>query len=123
MLYPFLYRDGRSKACGGVSQNLPVPDTERLDPPLLPEGECDKEPQFHQFGHGEMLVQFHPKRVVGNIGVPDNGARVGQRYLLTCGELRRTLELEKLAILIFAKTFPPSLDGSLDTSVLALNRL
>ncbi len=100
-----------------------MPNPERFDPSLLSERERDKAAQLHNFGYGEVLMKFCPKRVVGNIGIPDNGTRVSQSHLLTFGKLRGALEFEKLAILIFGQAFPPSLDGSLDPSVLALNRL
>jgi hypothetical protein len=64
-----------------------VADPQRLDPPLLPEGEPDEEPELDQLGIGEVLVQPRPERVVRDRRVPDDGARVGERGLLARAEL------------------------------------
>ncbi|HSF20901.1 MAG TPA: hypothetical protein VLA81_02585 [Burkholderiales bacterium] len=98
-----------------------MPDPERLDPPLLPQRQRDEEPQLDQLRDAEVLMELRPKRVIRDLGIPDDGTRVGQRNLLPLGELRRRREFEELVVLIFAEAFPSSLDGSLNASVLALN--
>jgi hypothetical protein len=64
-----------------------VPDAQRLDPPLLPEGERDEEPKLDQLRDGEVPVEPLPERVVGDLRVPDDGAGVGQRGLLAGAEV------------------------------------
>jgi hypothetical protein len=119
----FARRSRRSEAGGGVGQDFPVPDPERLDPPLLPQRQRDEEPQLDQFRNAEVVVEFRPKCIIRDFGIPDDGARIGERDLLPLGELRRRREFEELVVLIFAEAFPSSLDGSLYASVLALDRL
>lgn len=106
----------------GVPQHLAVADVEGLDPSLLPAGEGDEEAQFDQFGVGEMLVELLPQSVVGDGGVPQDGARVPEGRLLTFREALRGLELEQFAVVGFGQSFPSSLDGSLDPSIFAGDR-
>jgi hypothetical protein len=100
-----------------------VSDAERLDPALLPERERDEEPQLDQLGHAEVRVELLPERVVRYFGIPDDRAGVRQRNLFTLAELRRSGELEQIVVLIFTEAFPSSLDGALDPSVFAVDRL
>jgi hypothetical protein len=48
----------------------------RLDPPLLPQSERNEEPEFDQLGDCEVLVELFPEGVVGDLRIPDDGARV-----------------------------------------------
>ena len=68
---------------GGPSQDLVVCDTQRLDPPLLPQRKRDEESKLDQLGLAEMRVEAGPQVVVGKVGVPDDRAGPGQRRLLT----------------------------------------
>ena len=47
----------RRKAGGGAAEHLAVPNAERLDPPLLPQGERDEEAELDEFGNSEVLVE------------------------------------------------------------------
>ena len=87
------FASGR-KAGGGIAEHRSVADAEGFDPALLAQSERDEEPKFDQLGNGKVLVQFLPKRVVGDLGVPGNGAGIGQRHFFTLGELVRILEVE-----------------------------
>ena len=98
-------------------------DAERLDPPLLPQGERDKEPELDQLGNGEVLVEPLPERGVGDVGIPDDRARVGQRRLLAGAERVRVGEAQQLVVFRFGQPFPSPLDGALDASVVALDGL
>lgn len=69
-----------------------------------------------------MLAQLRPQRVVGNIRVPDNSARISQRRLLPFGKFVGTLKIKKLVVLGFGESLPPTLDGSLNASILAVDR-
>jgi hypothetical protein len=71
-----------------------VADTERLNPPLLAQGERDEKPQLDQFGDGEVGVWPRPERVVGDLRIPDDSARVGERGLLARAELVRVGEIQ-----------------------------
>ena len=114
--------DGRgSQANRGVRQQLTVADAQRLDPPLLPKGQGDEEAQLHQLGNREVLVKLRPERVVGDPGVPDDGAGVRESNLLPLGELVRLGEVQQLVVLLLGESLPSRLDGSLDPSVLALD--
>jgi hypothetical protein len=44
-----------------------VPDAERLDPSLLPQGQRDEEPELDELGNGDMRVEPLPQRVVGEL--------------------------------------------------------
>ena len=70
-----------------------------------------------------MLVQFLPQRVVGDVGVPRDGASVSERDFFSLGELVRIGEIEQLVIFCFRESLPSSLDGALHASIFALNRL
>jgi len=64
-----------------------VAKAKRLDPALLAKRQRHKVAQLHQLGVGEMLVQLVPQRVVGRVGVEDDGLGVGQRRLLAVAVL------------------------------------
>ena len=114
--------DGRRReASGGIGEYLAVPDAERLDPALLPQGERDEEPELDELGNCEVLVEPLPESVVGDLRIPDDGARVGQRGLLARGEPVRVGEVEQLVVLLFGESLPSGLDGALDPSVFALD--
>ncbi len=99
-----------------------MPDAEGFDPALLSKCQRDEKPQFDQLGNGKMTVQLFPKRGVGDIRVPDNRARIGQRDFLPLGEFIRGLEIEQIVITRFRKSLPSSLDGALHASIFAVNR-
>lgn len=98
-------------------------DPERLDPTLLAAGQCNEETQLDQLGFGEMLMQIAPQFGVGDVGVPEDGARVSQRDLLAFGVAVRVLELQQIVVISFGQTIPSSLDGSLDPSIVTGDRL
>jgi len=54
----------RREAGGGAAEQFAVPDAERLDPPLLSQGERDEEPEFDQLRDCEVLVEALPERFV-----------------------------------------------------------
>ncbi len=107
----------------GIAEYLLVPDPERLDPALLAAGQRDEEPEFDEFGFCEVGVEVGPQGLVGDGRVPDDCARVAQRGLLPlCVSIRR-LELEEVVVVGFGEPLPSSLDGPLDASVVAGDRL
>ena len=101
----------------GVTQNLLVTDAEGLDPSLLPAGQCNEEPQFHQFRLREVLMELSPENLIGNRRIPDDCTRIAQRCLLAGGETIGLFELEKIVVVGLGEPFPSSLDGSLDSSI------
>lgn len=62
-------------------------DAQRLDPPLLAEGQPDEEAKLHQFGIAELRVQSLPERVIRQSGVPDDRAGIGKRCFFAFAEL------------------------------------
>ena len=122
MLHRFLRRHGGRKPRGGVRQNLSMPDTERLDPALLPERQRDEESQLDELRHREVLVELRPQSLVRNLGVPDDRAGIRQGNFLAFAETGRFFELQEIVILLFRESLPSSLDGALDPSVLAVDR-
>src|ERR1051326_2744561 len=68
-------RGRRRQACGRFCERLVMADAERLDPALLPERQRDEKAELDQLRDAEVLVQFCPQRVVGDIGVPDDRTR------------------------------------------------
>ena len=97
-------------------------DAQGLDPPLLPQRERDEEAEFDQFRDREVPVQPLPEGVVRDLGIPDDGAGVGQGDLLALGEPVGVGEVQQFIVLLFGESLPSSLDGSLDPSVFALDR-
>ena len=69
-----------------VGQHFAVTDAQGLDPALLAEGQGDEKPEFDQFRNAKVLVQLLPKRVVSDVGVPDDRAGVGQRDFFALGK-------------------------------------
>jgi hypothetical protein len=94
---------------------------QRLDPALLAAREGDEKAQLDELSLGEVLVQLLPERVVGDPGVPDDGARVGERDLLSFGEAIRLLEMQELLVLLLGDGLLSRPDRSLDASILALD--
>ena len=69
-------------------------DPQRLDPALLTEGQRNEKAELNELGIREMPVQLFPQRVVRDIGVPDNRARVSKRRLLSLGKFVGTLKVK-----------------------------
>jgi hypothetical protein len=69
-----------------------------------------------------MPVQLFPQRVVRDIGVPDNCARISKRRFLSLGKFVGTLKVKEVVVLGFGESLPSTLDGSLDPSILAVDR-
>jgi hypothetical protein len=99
-----------------------VADPQRLDPALLTEGQCNEKSQLNELGIRKMPVQLFPQRVVRDIGVPDDRAGVSKRRLLSLGKFVGSLKVKELVILGFGESLPSTLDGSLDPSILAVDR-
>ena len=76
-------------------------DPEGLDPALLTAGEGDEEPEFNQLWFGEVAMEIGPELVVGDVGVPKDGAGVSQGRLLPLVETIRVLELKELVVVGF----------------------
>lgn len=85
----------------GIAQHLLMADPEGFDPPLLSAGQGDEEAQFHQLWFGEMAMEIGPKLVVGNVGIPKDGARVPEGGLFPFVESIRILELEEFVVMSF----------------------
>ena len=113
----------RRQPGGRVGQHFAVADAERLDPSLLSQGQRNEEAKLDQLGVREMLVQFRPQRRIGDLGIPDDGARVRQCHLLALSELKGIREVQQVVVLLFGQPFPSGLDGTLDASIVALDRL
>ncbi len=69
-------------------------DAKRFDPALLSQGERDEKTQFDQFGNGEVLMELLPKSIVGDLGVPDDGAGISQRDFFALSEFVRIGKVE-----------------------------
>ena len=98
-----------------------MPDAQRLDPALLAAGEGDEKAELDELSLAEMRMQLLPKHVVGDPGVPDDGARVGERDLLAFCEAIRVLEIQELFVLLLGDRLLSRPDRSLDASILALD--
>ena len=61
-------------------------DAKGFDPALLTEGEANKKTELDQFWNRKVSMQFGPELVVGNVGVPRDGAGVSQRNFFSLGE-------------------------------------
>ena len=94
-----------------------------LDPALLTERQCNEKSQLNQLRSGEMPVQLLPQLVVRDIGVPDDRAGVSKRRLLSLAKFVGTFKVKELVIFGFGESLPSTLDGPLDPSVLAVDRL
>jgi hypothetical protein len=102
-------------------EHLVVADAQRLDPALLAAGEGDEKAELDELSLAEVLVQLLPESVVGDPGVPDDRARVGERGLLAFGEAIRVLEMQELFVLLLGDGLLSRPDRSLDASILALD--
>ena len=94
---------GRRSVChprGRIPEHFPVPDAECLDPALLPEREGNKEAQLDQFRNREKTMELLPQRAVGDLGIPDDSAGVGQGSLLTLRECLRIYKVQEFIILL-----------------------
>src|SRR5262249_43866599 len=109
------------EAAAGAGQHLVVAYVEGLDPALLAERETDEEPQLDQLLSGEVSVQALPERVVGDAGVPHDGAGPGQGRLLTLAEAVRILEVQELVVLGLIQAVRRT-GGALDASILTVDR-
>ena len=98
-------------------------DAERLDPSLLSERQRDEEPELDELRNREVLVKLRPQGIVGDVGIPDDRARIRKRDFLAFAEAGGFFELQQIVVLLFGESFPSSLDGALDPSVLAVDRL
>lgn len=98
-------------------------DAQGFDPPLLSQRERDEEPELDQLRHREVFVELLPQRIVRDLGVPDNRARVGQRDLLAGAELLGVGKRQQVVVFLFGESLPSALDGALDASVVALDGL
>ena len=94
-------RSAIGQADGGIAQHLLMADPEGLDPPLLSAGQGDEEAQFDQLGLGEMAMEIGPELVVGNVGIPKDGAGVAEGGLLPLVKSIRVLELKELVVISF----------------------
>jgi hypothetical protein len=98
-------------------------DPECLDPTLLTTRQANEEPQFDEFWLREVLVKLCPEGVVGQTGIPKDGAGVAEGGLLPVGVAVGVLELQEVVVMGFGEPVLSSLDRSLDASVLAGDRL
>ena len=74
---------------------------EGLDPALLTAGEGDEEAELHQLWFGEVVMKVGPELVVGDVGVPEDGAGVAEGGLLSIIEAIRILELKEVVVVGF----------------------
>ena len=100
-----------------------VADSQRLDPALLATRQSDEEPELDKFRLGEVLMELRPESLIGEIGIPENGAGVAKRGLLPFGVAVGVLELQEVVIVGFGEPVLSSLDRSLDASILTGDRL
>ena len=96
-------------------------DPQCLDPTLLTARERDKKAELDKLSLAEMLVQPLPQGVVCDAGVPDDGARVNERRLLSFAESVRVLKVQELLVLLFGDRLLSRPDRSLYASILALD--
>jgi hypothetical protein len=100
-----------------------VIDAQGFYPALLAQSETNKKTQLHQFRNREMLIELLPQSIVGDIGIPGDRAGIGQRNLFALAEPVRFGKVQELIIFFFGEALPSSLDGALNASILALDRL
>lgn len=98
-------------------------DPQCFDPSLLTARQSDEEAQLDKFRLGEVSVELRPQIVIGDAGVPEDGARVAKGRLLAVIESIRILKPKQFVIIGFGKSLPSTLDGPLDPSVVTVNRL
>ena len=106
-----------------VAEHLVVTDVKSLDPTLLAAGQRDEEAKLDKLGRGEVLMELLPQCVVGEVGIPQDGAGVAKRSPFPFGVALGSLELEQIRVVLFSKPLPSSLDGPLCPSVVAVDRL
>ena len=94
-----LTRGGEAGCC--VAQHLAMTNAECLDPALLPERESDEKSELYQLGNREVLMEFRPERIVCDIGIPGDRARIGERDFLTLGEFIGIGKIEQLVVFVF----------------------
>jgi hypothetical protein len=68
-------------------------------------------------------MQLLPQCLIGDFRVPDNSAGIGQCDLFALRKLVRLREIQQVVVLVLGQTVPSSLDGSLDSSVPAIDGL
>ncbi len=100
-----------------------VADAQGLDPALLAAGQRAEEAELDELGLGAMLMELAPQCVVGDVGVPQDGAGVAKRSLFPFGVALGSLELEQIRVVLFREALPFSLDGPLYPSVVAFDGL
>jgi len=83
--------------------------------------ERDEEAELDQFGDREVAVKLGPQGIVGDVGIPDDCACIGERRLLPGAEFFRVGEVQQLVVLLFGEALPSSLDGALDASIFAID--
>ena len=69
-------------------------DAKGFDPPLLAQRERDEKPKFDQLRNGEVLVEFLPKSIIGDLGVPGDGTGVSKGDLFALAEFIRIGEIQ-----------------------------
>jgi hypothetical protein len=67
-------------------------------------------------------MELVPQCVVGDVCVPEDGARVSKRRLLPFRVAIGVLELQEVVVIGFGESLPSSLDGSLNPSILTRDR-
>jgi hypothetical protein len=100
-----------------------VADVQRLDPPLLPKGKAYEEAELDQLRVGKVGVQVLPEGVIGDGGIPDNGAGVGEGGLLPLAERVGLLKMQQTGVLCFWNTPRSRPDRPLYPSILAFDGL
>ena len=96
-------------------------DAQGLDPTLLAKCQSDEKAELDELWDGEVPVQLLPERIVRDVGVPRDRARVSERDFFPLRELFRIGEVEKLVVFLFRESLPSSLDGTLHASILTIN--
>ncbi len=107
----------------GVREYLPMPEAQGFDPPLLAQRQRDEEPELDQLRDREVPVKLRPQRVVRDLRVPEDRARVGESGLFALREPAGVREVQELIVFRFREALPSILDGPLHASVLSLDGL
>lgn len=97
-------------------------DSQGLDPALLAERQGDEETELNQLRLTEVEMQLFPKGVVGEVRVPRDRARPGERRLLPLVEPIGCIKLEQLEVLLLGEASLSGPDRTLSASVLAVDR-
>lgn len=98
-------------------------NAQSFDPTLLAKCQSDEKTELDELRNSEVLVQFFPKRIICDIGVPGDCARVGEGDFLPLRKPVGISEVEKLVVFLFCESLSSSLDGALHASIFALDRL